>query len=383
MEHVRTDTARTGKLSVVNGLRGLAIIGVLVQHLDSDWISRHPAGAPAWAMALISNGWTGVNLFFILSGFVLFLPYADGRRHIAAWTDAAAFYRHRFFRLMPLYYFVALVLLAVGAAGMSGAAFGYAARQLLLLGFVVNRYGFMPPLNYPLWSIGVELLFSLAFPVLVILVVRLGLARVLILALVGALIARVAGRVWNPAPLGPNFISDNIFGRIDEFVLGMAIAQLYARDRIPRWAPRLVWPGVGLILLAWEGLYPCQYLGLSTIVMSPLNNLLDAGFCCVLLGALARERAGPTVLAFAPLQVIGMMCYSIYIWHAPILSVVVPVAGRVPALLLILTVAAFTYRYIEFGRERDWRTLFLWPAPAVRRAPAVAAPSTAGPLDVP
>ena len=86
MEQVRT----TGRLAVVNGLRGLAIIGVL------------------------------------------FLPYADGRRKLCAWGDAAGFYRHRFFRLMPLYYFVTL-----------------------------------------------------------------------------ALLARIAGRLWNPGPLGPNFISDN------------------------------------------------------------------------------------------------------------------------------------------------------------------------------
>ncbi|MBW4089763.1 MAG: acyltransferase [Proteobacteria bacterium] len=375
--------ARTGRLSVVNGLRGLAIIGVLFHHLGSDWFGRHSGAAPGWILALITNGWTGVNLFFILSGFVLFLPYAEGRRHLAGWADTATFYRHRFWRLMPLYYFVVLVLLAVGAAGLSRAAFANAARQLLLLGFVVNRYGFMPPLNYPLWSIGVEILFSLSFPLLVVLVARLGLARVLGLALVAALVARVAGRLWNPEPLGPNFISDNIPGRIDEFVLGMATAGLYARDRIPRWAPRLAWPGIGLILVAWEGFYRCQYRGLPTVVMSPLNDVLDAGFCCVLLGALAREQAGRSALAVAPLQVIGMMCYSIYIWHGPVLSAVVPIAGAVPALLLVLVLAMFTYRYIEFGRERDWRTLFLWPAVVGRAPVTVGAPTTARLSDAP
>ena len=362
----------TGRVAVVNGLRGLAIIGVLFQHLTSTWLTAHLRLVPGWQLAFVSNGWTGVNLFFILSGFVLFLPYADGRRRMGGLGDASRFYRHRFLRLMPLYYFVALVLLGVGAAGMTSAGFWFAARQLLLVRFVVTRYGFMPPLDYPLWSIGVEILFSVTFPLAVVLVARLGLGRVLGLVLALALAARIAGRVWNPEPLGPNFISDNLPGRIDEFVLGMAIARLYALGRVPAWAPRLIGPGVVLILLSWQGFFRCQYTGVSTVVMSPLNDVLDAGFCCLLLGALGWERSGRSVFAFAPLQVIGMMCYSIYIWHAPVLASLTPIAGAVPAVLLVLTLAAFTYRYIEFGRERNPRTLFLWPS---RVGAVVAAPA--------
>ncbi len=351
----------TGRIAVVNGLRGLAIIGVLFQHVTSAWLTAHLRSVPGWQLAFVSNGWTGVNLFFILSGFVLFLPYADGRRRMCRLSDASGFYRHRFLRLMPLYYFVSLVLLGMSAAGMTSVGFRFAARQLLLLRFIVSRYGFMPPLDYPLWSIGVEILFSVAFPLVVVLIDRLGLGRVLGFSLALALAARVAGRMWNPEPLGPNFISDNLPGRIDEFVLGMAIGRLYALGRLPRWVPRLIGPGIVLIVISWQGLFRCQYAGVSTVVMSPLNDILDAGFCCVLLGALGWERTRWSVFAFAPLQVIGMMCYSIYIWHAPVLASVAPVAGPVPALLLVLALSAFTYRYIEFGRERSWRTLFLWP----------------------
>ncbi|MDE2583557.1 MAG: acyltransferase [Rhodospirillales bacterium] len=361
-------------MSVVNGLRGVAILGVLFQHVVWGWISHHSGGVPDGLLALVSNGWTGVNLFFILSGFVLFLPYAAGLRSMLTWKDATRFYWHRLFRLMPLYYFAVLLILAIGAAGMSQAGFVEAAQQLLLLRFVVSRYGFMPPIDYPLWSIGVEILFSVAFPVMVVLVARLGLVRILALALSAALIARIFGRIWNPGPLGPNFISDNLPGRIDEFVLGMAIAELYARERVPIWAPRLIGPGLFLIALSWEAFFQCQYRGLSTVMMSPANNLLDAGLCCVLLGALAREGSGRSVLAFAPLQVIGMMCYSIYIWHAPVMSAVVPIAGDVPALLLTLAVAAFTYRYIEFRKEPDWRTLFLANGIGWRRRAATEAP---------
>ena len=327
MEQVRT----TGRLAVVNGLRGLAIIGVLFQHLTSAWLTAHLHHVADWRLAFVSNGWTGVNLFFILSGFVLFLPYAAGRRQLCAWGDAAGFYRHRFFRLMPLYYFVTLVLLALGAAGKTPVQIWIAARQLLLLCFIVTRYGFMPPLDYPLWSIGVEILFSIAFPLLVVLIRRLGLSRVLGLALVAALLARIAGRLWNPGPLGPNFISDNLPGRIDEFVLGMVIARVHALGRVPAWAPRLMLPGIALILLAWQGFFRCQYGGETAVMMAPLNDVLDAGF-------------------------------------------VVAVA---------LVLAAFTYRHIEFGRERNWRALFLWPEPPPRAAAAAANAAPARTRDAP
>jgi peptidoglycan/LPS O-acetylase OafA/YrhL len=350
------------KVASVNGLRGLAIFGVLIQHTMPGRVLANTPDTLAVLRPLATNGWTGVNLFFILSGFVLYLPYADGRRRIAAGGDVGWFYRHRFLRLMPLYYLAALVVLAMAAPGLDSRGFGHAAARLLLLGFLTDRYNFGPVENFALWSIGVEILFSLVFPLLVLAVVRWRMGRVLALALIVAFVFRAMGRIWDPRPLGPNFVSDNIFGRIDEFMLGMAIARWHADGAIPPWARRLAWLGVLLVLLAWEGFYRCQYAGLSTVFMAPLNNVVDAGFCAILLAALAPEGRLARGLAFAPLQVAGMMCYSIYIWHAPILERVGPVAGVGAGLAIVAAVAALTYRYVEFAQVRAWRRLFLLPA---------------------
>jgi peptidoglycan/LPS O-acetylase OafA/YrhL len=336
------------RIAVVNGLRGLAIIGVIFQHMGSGWALDALGGELAPLRPLVSNGWTGVNLFFILSGFVLFLPYAARRRGMVSSADVWHFYRARFLRLMPLYYFAAAVVLVLAASILGAVAFTGLAIDLATMRFAVLPHHFGIEINYPLWSIGVEVLFSLAFPPLVMAAVRIGVGRLLAVALLVALAACVGGRLWDPRPLGANFISDNIFGRIDEFVLGMAVAR------------HLVWPGVALILLAWAGFYQCQYRGLSMVVTAPLNNLLDLGFVSVLACALTKVE-GRSVLAFAPLQVIGMMCYSLYIWHAPVLQTVQPLAGGVIALLLVVVLAAFSYRYIEFRRVADWRALFLWP----------------------
>ena len=94
------------------------------------------------------------------------------------------------------------------------------------------------------------------------------------------------------------------------------------------------------------------------LAMAPLNNLLDLGFLALLAAALVGRKH--RVLAFAPLQVAGMMCYSLYIWHAMVFQAVQSVLGVVGALTVLLALSAVSYRYIEFARAPDWRPLFLW-----------------------
>jgi peptidoglycan/LPS O-acetylase OafA/YrhL len=364
-----------GKITVVNGLRGLAIFGVTFQHLGLGWSMSAIDDNFAVLRPLLSNGWTGVNMFFILSGFVLFLPYAAGRRTMAPRSDVWHFYRSRFLRLMPLYFFAGLVVLVIAGPILDPEAFGALAIDLATVRFVLRPRHFGIAFNFPLWSIGVEILFSIAFPVVVVTIRRLGLWPTLAAALLCALAARIEGRLWDLHPVGPNFISDNIFGRVDEFVMGMALARLHVEGRIPSWARHLLWPSVALILVAWAGFYQCQYRGFPLVAMSFLNNVLDLGFVGVLAAVLTpNDNAAHRLLTFAPLQVAGMMCYSLYIWQAPVRDALQPTHGLVPTLLVLIVISAFSYRYIEFGRVTDWRSLFLWPKGflPVQRAPVLA-----------
>jgi len=350
------------RLTCINGLRGIAILLVIVHHCaffttlqnDPVWM-RNPLAA------LTTNGWTGVNLFFVLSGFVLFLPYARGKRHVARWRDALVFFHHRALRLLPLFYFIGCVALVLAAGSLDPAKFARAAYQLLTFAFATNRYGFMPAVNPPLWSLGVEVLFSLAFPAIVVAFARLGMLRVLAAVLVAALAARIFGRLWSDQLAGPNFFADNIFGRLDEFVIGMVIAQYYATGKLPHWAPWLLAPGVALIAAAWLGFHYSIGVVPPHVTLSLLNLVLDGGIAATMLALLSGCRTANAVLAFPPLQVAGMMCYSLYVWHFIVLGYVAPAQGRAVALLLVAALAAFTYRFIEFRNVPDWRTLFLIP----------------------
>src|ERR1700689_3768513 len=94
------------KLEVINGLRGFAILAVIWHHLFGLYFK--PGSSVALEIArgggsFLSYGWIGVPLFFVLSGFVLYLPYAEGGAKLATGADALNFYRRRAERLLPLY----------------------------------------------------------------------------------------------------------------------------------------------------------------------------------------------------------------------------------------------------------------------------------------
>lgn len=358
------------RLAPINGLRGIAILAVVYFHVVCGlW----PASAvPVWASPLLTNGWTGVNLFFILSGFVLFLPYAAGERSMQTPRDRLGFYRRRALRLMPLFY-VAVIGQWLVTAAQGGSTKDF--FPVLSLAFIFDPGAFTPTFNTALWSIGVEIAFSVLFPFLVEMAGKRHLGRLLAGVLALALVMRIAGIHRNPALNGATFNSDMFLCRLDEFVLGMMVARLYVSKRLPARAGWCALAGTILVGCAWIGFDQVLRGGLPPLSRAVLNDVLDAGLFFVICAALIRGHGLASILAWRPLQVLGMMCYSIYIWHTPLLGwlmphrTTMPPAAFVSALavfaVVTLALAAFTYRFVEFRRIRDWRSLFLLPPATV------------------
>ena len=370
---IRTE-AGVDKLPAINGLRGVAILAVIYHHFfiptslfaDPIGTTPHP-----WN-ALFENGFTGVNLFFLLSGFVLYLPYANGSRRLVAWRDARDFYLRRLGRLMPLYYVAAAVLIIIAATTTPPVTLLKQALQLLSFSYMFERYSIGPALNGPLWSFGVEVLFSLAFPALILAILRIGIMRVLLVALVIGLATRIVGYLWFPRLSGPHPLAEHLPGRIDEFVYGMAIAKFHVDGLIPIAARRLFWPGVGLIALSWIGFSQSVHGNWPVVTHAIMNNVLDLGFCMITLAALVGHGAA-AILSFRPLQLVGMMCFSLYVWHFPLISALEPTQGLGVACILTVALSVLTYRYVEFGRARSWRDVMpsrMAPAARTGLAPA-------------
>ena len=359
-----------GRLGPINGLRGIAIVGVVYFHVIGGLWST--AQLPAWLSPFVTNTWTGVNLFFILSGFVLFLPYAGDSEALRPQSERLRFYRRRAWRLLPLFYVAVAVQWGVAAVcGTSG--FDELVR-VASFQLIVSPQDFFPSFNGPLWSIGAEVAFSVLFPMLVLAGLKLGIGRMTAVVLVAALGMRLLGYMHAPSPEVVGFNTDMFLCRIDEFVLGILLARLYVERRLPAAAGPCLLAGTALIVLAWIGFDLTARHVLPSLLRAGLNDVLDAGFCLVVAAALVPGSRIAAMLSYRPLQVLGMMCYSLYIWHWPLLHWIMPdraampagafAAGVVAFLLVTLAVAALSYRFIEFGRVRQWRKLFLLdPAP--------------------
>jgi peptidoglycan/LPS O-acetylase OafA/YrhL len=347
---------------------------VVVFHLFVPFASSTPSFPgeldPNGLLAIIAkHGFLGVNIFFVLSGFVLYLPYRTRKRAINRLADFRNFYGHRAARLLPLYYIVALVTVALHAKSPAGSHAWYLeAGGLLSTLFIFVPHGFMPPSNPVLWSVGVEIWFSLLFPLLVLLIARSSLGRLALVSVVVCSAFVLAGNLIAVDRVGifRPFVG-GIFGSCYQFIFGMLVCDLYVRSRdsisLRRFYSRGLLPGVLLMIVA-------IYLKENGpwAVSIHYAAMFCAGFSMVLLAVLSGAWSANRLFEVWAIQLVGCMCYSIYAWHGIIMLEMIPpdtsslkdtLRLSLPYLAIVLALSALSYRYIEFGHQRDWRALFL------------------------
>ena len=341
-------------LCALDALRGIAILAVIWYHAYGD---KAPFQSGWWFQSFglkgalgtwRSNGWIGVNLFFVLSGFVLYWPFLTQQRQMVGRADLWTFYVRRAKRLLPLYYLSIFLLMGVASVPSTRELVG-----LVTLTFNFHTDTFFPRTNWVLWSLGIEIWFSLLFPLLLLALERYSWQSVTMAVLSLSLLVRVAGiLIPEVAYPGNNFLNpvkDSIFGRLDDFFVGMLVARAYLA-------------GYGRRTTLWiiSGLCVCTLavlvVDLSIIGQLPrwtivlYNNLFQLGAGLLILGALSMR------LRFRPLELAGLMCYSVYLWHGVLLAHIVWNAqgsGKFMYLLVLPVLSWLSYRYVEFGHVKN------------------------------
>jgi peptidoglycan/LPS O-acetylase OafA/YrhL len=324
-----------------------------------------------------SSGFLGVNLFFVLSGFVLYLPYVTGARRIDETGAVVRFFRHRLRRLYPLYLFVTIVSLLFVLVNPTVRQLAIWAILHVTVLFPFHPKTFMPSANWVMWSLGLEFWFSALFPVLVWLAERYSIAAVSALSVGLGLTVRAIGYAdLLPALRSAGdtyFLSNSVPGRLDDFVFGMLAAALFVK-RPPRGNTavivRLSIAGVLTVTVfhLWA-LWARQAIpSVSAALFSlPLNIALT-----LIILEIARLRILRSVLESWGLRLLGMMCYSLYLWHGIVLTrfgtTSSTVAGYTAYLCAILLLSWFTYRYIEFSHVKSFRDVLPRPLAPVERA---------------
>jgi peptidoglycan/LPS O-acetylase OafA/YrhL len=305
------------RLAAVDGLRAFAALWVVLFHMKSFSGGRLPPGIDTF----VRSGSTGVSLFLVLSGFCLFMPFSGGRFHRFRAKD---FFRRRWLRLVPAYYVsIAIVVIAIivtsGHDGLQQMSSSSLAQQTGAHVGLIQQ--FFPSTFYALngayWSLGLEWEFYLTLPFLILAARRWGVARTVAAVILVNVVYRfllagiIAAGVTNAHGALATDVLPNLFpGRWGEFAMGMLAAELYTMGKVPSVARKLRW---GLLLLIPLGL---------AIAGDPIAHLVfGLVFFILLCLVLERDNIVARVFSWKPIVVLGIMSYSIYLIHTPVLEI--------------------------------------------------------------
>ena len=321
-------------LPALDGLRGIAILCVLAMHFA---IATPLTAGDRLVYAMARNGWIGVDLFFVLSGFLITGILFDSRGRPGA---VKSFYARRVLRIFPLYYglLISLFLLDrwTGAAGpwVEKIQGDQAWHWLYLSNFLAARDGWAGIRGVGhLWSLAIEEQFYLLWPFAVLFLARKHLLP-LCLGMLGVSFATRLAMVY--LGVSPIAVYALTFTRWDGLAVGAMIA-IVARQRggldlLARWSlPVLVTGSLATLGFLAAAPYRSHY-GVATQTTGYAVLALTFGALLVLT---VRAREGSRLhrsLSAPGLRFFGRYSYGIYVLHGPLLSWLAAV-GFSPALM--------------------------------------------------
>lgn len=372
-------SGRAEQLPSLTPLRGIGALWVTIFHFGSHFPNVHASD-----YGFVSEGYLAVDMFFVLSGFVISHVYKDSFASKCTERDYCDFLKARIARIYPLHFIMLMVFLA--AVGLETAAVSFAgggvgpvpltgersvagvfANLAMLQGLWAQGLSW----NNPAWSISLEFIAYLLFPLLFPLLWRSprGKATAGLLAFLA-----LVGLAWHT---GDDFNQWNglpaIMRCLPEFFLGVLVYNIYYQG----WFARLLASDL--------------VLGLVLVALCALVHDVASDLCIVLLfpwlivAAVRNEGLLRNLLNAAPLRWLGDVSYSLYLVHWFVLFALVqsaqrlagldlqhfPAAASLGATLLLIAVsialAGVTHRAVEV-RAGKWLRRRL----AVRRAPGSA-----------
>jgi len=402
--------AVTGRhLPALNGLRGVAVMGVVAYHLQLGW-------------AL--GGYLGVDLFFVLSGFLITTLLLEEWVEVGR-INLAVFWGRRARRLLPALFLVvgALALYLVvnahfGGPGANGLIdlSGLRGDALSTLLYVNNWHSIFAHQSYfaqfstpsPLqhtWSLAIEEQFYLVWPLVLLILLRLarrmwrGTGVILTLSL-GVLSAILMAVLFHPGS-DPSRVYYGTDTRLFDLMAGATVAFIAAARPQPNLTARRTLHLVGPVAAVALGVF---WVTAGTAGGLPTDFMFEGGFLiCAALAALvvadarlAEPGRFSRALAWRPLHFIGTISYGIYLWHWPVIVYLNGARTGLSAwpldlLRITVTLAVSTASYylverpIRQAHERRWVSWWGAPVAAVVTAAAIVVatfPAVADPAHV-
>lgn len=331
----------------IDGLRAIAVGMIILFH----------AG-----FAGVSGGYIGVDIFFVLSGYLITgLILKDQESDDFSVTR---FYQRRARRILPAMLAMVVVVLAVGFVVFPPMQFQWLAQSALATNVFASNIYFMlkggdyfaQDVFFPLkhtWSLGVEEQFYLVLPGLLILVGRFGRRASSALVTV-CFLASLSLAVWFLDPMAQGYYY-NPLPRAWELLAGSLLAFLPAA-KARRWSDGAVF--IGLAMVFWSAVA----LEATTPFPSAVTIIPILGTMIVVRYAVDGTHSA-RVLSIKPFVAVGLISYSLYLWHYPVYSFAhfygadtTATGGFLASLALIVALSVASYRFVEmpvrFGIRR-------------------------------
>ncbi|MGU3432753.1 acyltransferase family protein [Actinomycetes bacterium M1A6_2h] len=392
----------------MEGLRGVAAVTVLIGHVSVYLARDVDKGAADPAFEVMGQGLT---LFFALSGFLLYRSFAAAIATGRSFPRVGRYFENRGLRIFPAYVVILLLVsLVFGVANQNppspdtgsdwaNSEAGFMTDPTKLITNILMIHTLFPAtIKTGLgvsWSLTVELLFYLVLPAIAFLAYRLRSTRipttvitlapaafVLFLGLGGK---AVVATISNPISANERFylewgsswtavLARSFFAHADLFAFGMVAAALVALFQESALAPRhefwVRWGGVV------AGIAAIMVLR-GTIVENTAYAALAGAVIFFVATPSGAPGAAARVLDLLPFRYLGEVSYSMYLWHVPVISMLVRHGFVFPAtlpgfysnvaLVLFMSVAMSTLTY--YAIERKALQFKRDPAPVMARRP--------------
>ncbi len=315
------DIARRAHIPALDGLRGIAILLVIAHNADTFSNSA----AWLWPVALLAHaGWIGVQLFFVLSGFLITRNLLDTR---GGDSYLRSFYVRRALRIFPLYFLTLIVALLIlpHIVALSPGALASHQHQVWLWTFLSNwaqPYG-QEVSGFPhFWLLAVEEQFYLFWPFVVLLATGTRLLWICVAIAVLALLSRL---LMMHAGARSEMLYMFTHCRMDALALGAAAAVLQLSPGVPQWIGRhfraVLLATIGVLVAT--GLLSHTFSVYDPVTLLYGQTLLAAAFALLMVGidaippgTVGRRLAG--LLEARWLRSVGRYSFAMYVFHLPI-----------------------------------------------------------------
>lgn len=305
------------RIASLDGLRAIAVLGVIWCHIVF-FIPSRPV-FHIWRIDFFSiTGYlgTGVDLFFVISGFCMYLIY---RKLMESFSFKGYFHfiKKRWLRIAPAFYITVI----------ASAIFYYSVNDVFLTSSVLKHFLFLNTtplqannLSSPFWSLATEWQFYLVLPLLFLFSTKskaypFWLAFIYILTLIFRYF------IYQYYPDSEDIWKSSIFFRLPEFIAGIYVAHFFLKGiTLPALLSGPIGFGVGLII-AFLGrtlmgnityVHLPQYSGIGKAFGEPI---LTMGYAILVWNVISSSSIFQKILESKPMAFLGKISYSMYLWH--------------------------------------------------------------------